>query len=108
MSRATASRLALPVLVAAAIGTLAALTRPVSSGTRHPGSRSITFGHSVKGKPASAVAARAGHRLGRPRLDRDPIPYGRKRKHEMAAYSARHYGRRGWRLRHPHVIVLHF
>jgi N-acetyl-anhydromuramyl-L-alanine amidase AmpD len=26
----------------------------------------------------------------------------------MAAYSRRHYGRRGWRLRHPHVIVLHF
>ena len=26
----------------------------------------------------------------------------------MAAYSARHYGRRRWRLRHPRVIVLHF
>jgi N-acetylmuramoyl-L-alanine amidase len=36
-----------------------------------------------------------------------PIPYGQKRKHEMAAYSARHYGKRTWRLRHPHVIVEH-
>lgn len=36
-----------------------------------------------------------------------PIPYGAKRKHEMAAYSARHYGERTWRLRHPHVIVEH-
>ncbi len=36
-----------------------------------------------------------------------PIPYGQKRKHEMAAYSQRHYGERTWRLRHPHVIVEH-
>jgi len=36
-----------------------------------------------------------------------PIPYGQKRKHEMAAYSERHYAERTWRLRHPHVIVEH-
>jgi hypothetical protein len=36
-----------------------------------------------------------------------PIPFGAKRKHEMAAYSERHYGQRTWRLRHPHVIVEH-
>jgi N-acetylmuramoyl-L-alanine amidase-like protein len=36
-----------------------------------------------------------------------PIPYGQKRKHEMAAYSERHYGERTWRLRHPQVIVEH-
>jgi hypothetical protein len=36
-----------------------------------------------------------------------PIPYGAKRKREMAAYSERHYGRRAWRLRHPRVIVEH-
>jgi hypothetical protein len=36
-----------------------------------------------------------------------PIPYGQKRKHEMAAYSERHYGERTWRLRHPKVIVEH-
>ncbi|HET9196642.1 MAG TPA: peptidoglycan recognition family protein [Solirubrobacterales bacterium] len=36
-----------------------------------------------------------------------PIPYGAKRKHEMAAYSARHYGQRTWRLRRPRVIVEH-
>jgi Zinc carboxypeptidase/N-acetylmuramoyl-L-alanine amidase len=53
-----------------------------------------------------AAAARAA--VGRPRIDHDPIPYGRIRKREMAAYSARHYGQRTWRLRNPHVIVLHF
>jgi N-acetylmuramoyl-L-alanine amidase len=36
-----------------------------------------------------------------------PIPFGAKRKHEMAAYSERHYGQRSWRLRHPRVIVEH-
>ena len=35
------------------------------------------------------------------------IPFGPQRKHEMAAYSARHYGERTWRLRHPQVIVEH-
>jgi hypothetical protein len=36
-----------------------------------------------------------------------PIPFGAKRKHEMAAYSERHYGQRTWRLRYPRVIVEH-
>lgn len=36
-----------------------------------------------------------------------PIPYGPKRKREMAAYSQRHYGQSQWRLRNPKVIVEH-
>ena len=43
----------------------------------------------------------------RPAISLWPIPYGPKRKREMAAYSLRHYGHRTWRLRHPHVIVEH-
>lgn len=35
------------------------------------------------------------------------IPFGVKRKHQMARYSLRHYGRRGWRLRRPRQIVEH-
>lgn len=35
------------------------------------------------------------------------IPFGPKRKRQMAAYSHRHYGERRWRLRHPRVIVEH-
>lgn len=42
-----------------------------------------------------------------PPIKARPIPFGAKRKHEMAAYSERHYGQRTWRLRHPHVIVEH-
>ena len=53
--------------------------------------------------PAASHVASAS----RPPIHRRLIPYGPKRKREMAAYSLRHYGRRAWRLRHPHVIVEH-
>jgi N-acetylmuramoyl-L-alanine amidase len=43
----------------------------------------------------------------RPPIVNRLIPFGRKRKREMAAYSARHYGQAKWRLRNPHVIVEH-
>lgn len=35
------------------------------------------------------------------------IPFGAKRKHQMAAYSRRHYGVREWRLKKPRQIVEH-
>jgi N-acetyl-anhydromuramyl-L-alanine amidase AmpD len=35
------------------------------------------------------------------------IPFGPKRKREMAAYSERHYGEDTWRLKRPRVIVEH-
>ncbi|HMC06414.1 MAG TPA: DUF2817 domain-containing protein [Solirubrobacterales bacterium] len=59
-------------------------------------------------KSGAARSATARTRLRRPPIHRDPIPYGRRRKRQMAAYSKRHYGGRQWRLRHPKVIVLHF
>ncbi len=46
-------------------------------------------------------------RVARPPIVNRPIPFGPKRKREMAAYSERHYGERTWRLRHPKVIVEH-
>jgi beta-N-acetylhexosaminidase len=67
-----------------------------------PAGRHVKFGHSVDGKRLVAAKPK------RPPIDRDPIPYGHKRKHEMAGYSKRHYGDREWRLRNPKVIVLHF
>jgi N-acetylmuramoyl-L-alanine amidase len=36
------------------------------------------------------------------------IPFGRRRKHEMARYSRRHYGVKTWKLTHPKVIVEHY
>jgi beta-N-acetylhexosaminidase len=37
-----------------------------------------------------------------------PIPFGPKRKREMAGYSKRHYGKRTWHLVDPKVIVEHY
>ena len=44
----------------------------------------------------------------RPPIVSRPIPFGAKRKQEMAAYSQRHYGDHTYRLTDPHVIVEHF
>jgi len=55
----------------------------------------------------AALLAGSGSAHSRPPIHAWPIPFGTRRKHEMAAYSARHYGERTWRLRRPRVIVEH-
>jgi N-acetylmuramoyl-L-alanine amidase len=49
----------------------------------------------------------AGASAARPPIVKWLIPFGPKRKREMAAYSERHYGEHTWRLVHPKVIVEH-
>src|SRR3954466_3910329 len=44
----------------------------------------------------------------KPQINKKLIPYPKKRKREMAAYSKRHYGQYKWRLNSPQVIVIHF
>jgi len=85
---ATALALALGLLAAAAVG-------PASAS--HPGAAPAS---SPTGPAASASVSR-------PPIVKRPIPFGPKRKREMAAYSERHYGQHRWRLRHPRVIVEH-
>jgi N-acetylmuramoyl-L-alanine amidase len=51
--------------------------------------------------PASASPPR------KPTIIRMFIPYGAKRKQQMSAYSARHYGVAGYKLTDPRVIVEH-
>jgi len=53
-------------------------------------------------RPAATTAS-----IARPPIVNRPIPFGPKRKREMAAYSERHYGQHKWRLRSPRVIVEH-
>jgi N-acetylmuramoyl-L-alanine amidase len=53
------------------------------------------------------TAAEASGGSPKPQIRRWPIPFGPRRKHEMAAYSERHYGERTWRLQRPRVIVEH-
>jgi beta-N-acetylhexosaminidase len=43
-----------------------------------------------------------------PRIVWRKIPFGVRRKRQMAAYSQRHYGERTWRLTDPKVIVEHY
>jgi N-acetylmuramoyl-L-alanine amidase len=57
--------------------------------------------------PLGDAAGYSSLRRLRPPIVQQPIPFGPKRKREMAAYSQRHYGERAWRLRHPRVIVEH-
>jgi N-acetylmuramoyl-L-alanine amidase len=46
-------------------------------------------------------------RVAKPHITPWLIPFGPKRKRQMAAYSERHYGEDTWRLTHPQVIVEH-
>ncbi len=51
--------------------------------------------------------AAPGRKAAKPRIAKRWIPFGAARKHQMAAYSKRHYGTREWRLRRPRQIVEH-
>ena len=44
----------------------------------------------------------------RPHIVQDPIPYGARRKRQMARYARRHYGLDTFRLEQPRTIVQHF
>lgn len=68
---------------------------------------------------ASVIGAGAGSGAGaappattsavtKPPIHKMLIPYPKKRKREMAAYSKRHYGKYQWRLIDPHLIVEHY
>jgi N-acetylmuramoyl-L-alanine amidase len=52
--------------------------------------------------PATTTAA------AKPAIKKRLIPYPKKRKREMAAYSKRHYGQYKWRLNNPKLVVIHY
>jgi N-acetylmuramoyl-L-alanine amidase len=64
--------------------------------------------------PAAAAAVDATSRAAtdvaslKPPTVWKPIPYGARRRRQMAAYSKRHYGVRTWRLRRHLAIVQHY
>jgi N-acetylmuramoyl-L-alanine amidase len=59
-------------------------------------------GAGASAPPASPAAAT------KPPIKKMLIPYPKKRKREMAAYSKRHYGQYKWRLNNPKLIVEHY
>jgi beta-N-acetylhexosaminidase len=44
----------------------------------------------------------------RPTIEWRKIPFGPRRRAQMAAYSRRHYGERAWALTDPRVVVEHY
>ena len=56
------------------------------------------------GSPEAASTAAAT----KPPIRKMLIPYTKKRKRDMAAYSKRHYGAYKWRLVDPKLIVIHY
>jgi N-acetylmuramoyl-L-alanine amidase len=64
------------------------------------------------GISTGAVANATGSSLSpsdlKPHIVQKFIPFGHKRKGQMAAYSKRHYGLRTYHLTDPHVIVEHY
>jgi hypothetical protein len=58
--------------------------------------------------PLARRALAAPAPVSQPAIYQWPIPYGSARKHEMAAYSLRHYGESTAVLSHPKVIVEHY
>jgi N-acetylmuramoyl-L-alanine amidase len=67
----------------------------------------MTWGQASSGS-AGPEARVGGARIKGPDVVRRLIPFGPRRRREMAAYSERHYGERTWRLVRPRVIVEHW
>jgi N-acetylmuramoyl-L-alanine amidase len=59
-------------------------------------------GAGASAPPASPASAT------KPPIKKMRIPYPKKRKRQMAAYSKRHYGQYKWRLANPKLIVQHY
>ena len=77
------------------IAALAAVAVAVSAGA--------VAGAGAKPAPVASPSA-----VTKPEIHKMLIPYPKKRKREMAAYSKRHYGQYKWRLNNPNLIVEHY
>ena len=62
----------------------------------------------LAGSLIGASGAATARTVPRPHIVWKPIPFGPKRRAEMAAYAKRHYGIDSWRLTSPKVIVEHY
>lgn len=88
----------------------APLTATVARPKPKPATASEPRTETVPAQPAVTDAAPPAEDAGatRPAIVQRPIPFGEKRKREMAAYSERHYGISEYRLSDPRVIVEHY
>jgi hypothetical protein len=63
----------------------------------------VAAGAGASPPPPATTSAAA-----KPEIHKMLIPFTKKRKREMAAYSKRHYGQYKWRLNDPKLIVEHY
>src|SRR5215208_1556425 len=67
----------------------------------------VVFGAGA-GSGVGATPPTVSPAASKPPIKKMLIPYPKKRKREMAAYSKHHYGQYKWRLNNPKLIVLHY
>src|SRR5689334_16028690 len=65
----------------------------------------VTLLSSAGAAPAPTATPSAA---AKPPIHKMLIPFPKKRKREMAAYSKDHYGQYKWRLNNPKLIVEHY
>jgi beta-N-acetylhexosaminidase len=75
---------------------------------RAPAASAATAVPSPSPSPQAPTHPHAAPAPARPRIVANFIPFGPRRKAEMAAYARRHYGLNTYRLTHPQVIVEHY
>ncbi len=82
----------------------------VSVDARTAGADVRTAGADARTAAAAVTAAQTtqtARTVTKPEIVWKPVPFGAKRKAEMAAYCKRHYGDRSYKLK-PKLVVLHF
>jgi N-acetylmuramoyl-L-alanine amidase len=68
----------------------------------------LLAGAIAAGAEAASTEPHSQAAAAKPQLIKKPIPYGKKRKRDMAGYSKRHYGHFKWRLADPKLVVIHY
>jgi N-acetylmuramoyl-L-alanine amidase len=98
------------VLAAAAPAALITLAASIALAGGEFRATSTSAGASTRRASASTPTKSLAAEIAalRPPVDQWPIPYGARRKREMAAYSLRHYGEDTYVLSDPKVIVEHY
>jgi beta-N-acetylhexosaminidase len=101
LARGGAAALAL-VLASLVIGAGVEASRAAASATR-------TVAAAADSAPTRSSAGGASSALlPAPRIVKDFIPFGSKRKQEMRRYALEHYGIDSYRLTDPHLIIWHY
>jgi beta-N-acetylhexosaminidase len=67
----------------------------------------VAFATTLSAQPAAARHEAAIPVVEKPAIRHRFIPLGEQRRQETSAYGVRHYGRAGWTIARPHVIVEH-